>query len=103
MSPPGGRPPPSRPVSSREGDAVDLESRVFEVLHTPGGHTSGSIALWDPAGGLLFTGDTAALDDPLYAEDEDAFVGSLRRLRAPRWSSSAPGTLGRSVERSSGR
>ena len=60
---------------------MDLGDRVFEVLHVPG-HTAGSIALWDPAGGLLFTGDTAALDDPLYAEDEDAFVTSLKRLRA---------------------
>jgi glyoxylase-like metal-dependent hydrolase (beta-lactamase superfamily II) len=64
-----------------EGDVVDLGSRAFEVLHVPG-HTAGSIALWDPAGGLLFTGDTAALDDPLHAEDEDAFVVSLERLRA---------------------
>jgi glyoxylase-like metal-dependent hydrolase (beta-lactamase superfamily II) len=64
-----------------EGDVLDLGDRAFEVLHVPG-HTSGSIALWDPVGGLLFTGDTAALDDPLHAEDEDAFVESLRRLRA---------------------
>ncbi|MBA3738193.1 MAG: MBL fold metallo-hydrolase, partial [Actinobacteria bacterium] len=63
-----------------EGDVVDLGDRTFEVLHVPG-HTAGSIALWDPAGGLLFTGDTAALDDPLHAEDEDAFVASLSRLR----------------------
>jgi glyoxylase-like metal-dependent hydrolase (beta-lactamase superfamily II) len=64
-----------------EGDLVDLGDRVFEVLHVPG-HTAGSVAFWDPAGGLLFTGDTAALDDPLHAEDEDAFVASLERLRA---------------------
>lgn len=64
-----------------EGDVVDLGDRTFEVLHVPG-HTAGSIALWDPAAGLLFTGDTAALDDPLHAEDEGAFVSSLRRLRA---------------------
>jgi glyoxylase-like metal-dependent hydrolase (beta-lactamase superfamily II) len=70
---------PTRLLS--DGDVVDLGDRVFEVLHIPG-HTAGSIALWDPAGGLLFTGDTAALDDPLHAEDEDAFVASLRRLRA---------------------
>jgi len=63
-----------------EGNIVDLGDRTFEVLHVPG-HTAGSIALWDPDGGLLFTGDTAALDDPLYAEDEDAFVSSLTRLR----------------------
>jgi glyoxylase-like metal-dependent hydrolase (beta-lactamase superfamily II) len=49
-------------------------------MHVPG-HTAGSIALWDPAGGLLFTGDTAALDDPLHAEDEEAFMNSLIRLR----------------------
>jgi glyoxylase-like metal-dependent hydrolase (beta-lactamase superfamily II) len=63
-----------------EGDVVDLGDRAFEVLHVPG-HTAGSIALWDAADGTLFTGDTAALDDPLYAEDEDAFVTSLTRLR----------------------
>jgi glyoxylase-like metal-dependent hydrolase (beta-lactamase superfamily II) len=63
-----------------EGDVVDLGDRAFEVLHVPG-HTAGSIALWDAATGLLFSGDTAALDDPLYAEDEEAFVDSLRRLR----------------------
>jgi glyoxylase-like metal-dependent hydrolase (beta-lactamase superfamily II) len=64
-----------------EGDVVDLGDRVFEVLHVPG-HTAGSIALWDANRGVLFTGDTAALDDPLHAEDEGAFVSSLQRLRA---------------------
>jgi glyoxylase-like metal-dependent hydrolase (beta-lactamase superfamily II) len=63
-----------------EGDVVDLGDRAFEVLHVPG-HTSGSIALWDAADGTLFTGDTAALDDPLSAEDEGAFLVSLIRLR----------------------
>jgi glyoxylase-like metal-dependent hydrolase (beta-lactamase superfamily II) len=80
---------------------VDLGDRSFEVLHVPG-HTPGSIALWDPACGLLFTGDTAALDDPLHAEDEDAFAASLTRLRGFRSSSSAPAIRGRSVETSSG-
>ncbi len=64
-----------------DGDVVDLGDRAFEVLHVPG-HTAGSIALWDAADGLLFTGDTAALDDPLYADDEEAFVDSIERLRA---------------------
>lgn len=63
-----------------EGHEVDLGDRALEVLHVPG-HTEGSIALWDASDGLLFTGDTAALDDPLYAEDQDAFVASLERLR----------------------
>ena len=78
----GWRTPATEPTRLlEEGDVVDLGDRSFEVLHVPG-HTAGSIALWDPAGWLLFTGDTAALDDPLYAEDEDAFATSLRRLRA---------------------
>jgi glyoxylase-like metal-dependent hydrolase (beta-lactamase superfamily II) len=63
-----------------EGDVVDLGDRVLEVLHLPG-HTPGSLGLWDAGHGLLFTGDTAELDDPLFAEDEAAFVGSLERLR----------------------
>jgi glyoxylase-like metal-dependent hydrolase (beta-lactamase superfamily II) len=37
--------------------------------------------LWDASDGLLFSGDTATLDDPLHAEDEDAFIASLERLR----------------------
>jgi len=78
----GWRTPPAEPTRLLEdGDVVDLGDRAFEVLHVPG-HTAGSLALWDAAGGLLFTGDTAALDDPLHAEDEAAFVASLTRLRA---------------------
>jgi glyoxylase-like metal-dependent hydrolase (beta-lactamase superfamily II) len=30
---------------------------------------------------VLFSGDTVALDDPLHAEDEEAFLRSLSRLR----------------------
>ena len=48
----------------------------------PGAHRGVDRALGRRPRGLLFTGDTAALDDPLYAEDEDAFVASLERLRA---------------------
>ena len=75
------RPPACEPTRLlEEGDVVDLGDRALEVLHLPG-HTAGSIGLWDGEGGLLFTGDTAALDDPLFAADEDAFRSSLRRLR----------------------
>lgn len=77
----GWRTPGCEPTRLLEdGDVVDLGDRTFQVLHLPG-HTPGSIGLWDERSGLLFTGDTAALDDPLYAEDEDAFRSSLRRLR----------------------
>jgi glyoxylase-like metal-dependent hydrolase (beta-lactamase superfamily II) len=78
----GWRTPAAEPTRLVEdGDVVDLGDRAFEVLHVPG-HTAGSIALWDAATGLLFTGDTAALDDPLSTEDETAFVRSLERLRS---------------------
>ena len=76
----GWRTSPAEPTRVlADGDLVDLGDRAFEVLHVPG-HTAGSLALWDAEAGLLFTGDTAALDDPLYADDEAAFVASLERL-----------------------
>ena len=61
-----------------EGNVVDLGDRRFEVLHVPG-HTPGSIALWDEAARLLFTGDTVYPDDVLHGEDGEAFHRSLRR------------------------
>ena len=83
----------------RDGDVVDLGDRAFEVLHVPG-HTAGSLALWDPRARVLFTGDTAALDDPLHAVDEAAFAASLRRLRALPVELVAPATRGRSDAKS---
>jgi glyoxylase-like metal-dependent hydrolase (beta-lactamase superfamily II) len=72
----GWRTPTTEPTKLLgEGDVVDLGDRAFEVLHVPG-HTAGSLALWDAADGTLFTGDTAALDDPLSRR--------TRRLSSPR-------------------
>lgn len=62
-----------------DGDVIDLGDRRLEVLHIPG-HTPGSIALWEPATGLLFSGDTAYVDARLGFEDLGAAEGSLRRL-----------------------
>jgi len=62
-----------------EGDILDLGDRSLEVLHVPG-HTAGSIALWEPATGTLFTGDAAYVGDLLSWEDEDAFRASISRL-----------------------
>jgi glyoxylase-like metal-dependent hydrolase (beta-lactamase superfamily II) len=68
-----------------EGDVVDLGDRAFEVLHVPG-HTPGSIALWEPSTGTLFSGDTVYADEPLLDELEGSsipdYVESLRRLRS---------------------
>jgi len=66
------------------GDVIDLGDRVFEVMHVPG-HSPGSIALWEAATGVLFSGD-AVYDGPLvddaYHSDRDAYQGSLRTMRA---------------------
>jgi glyoxylase-like metal-dependent hydrolase (beta-lactamase superfamily II) len=64
-----------------EGDVVDLGDRAFEVLHT-GGHTPGSISLWEAPTGTLFSGDAVYVDDRLSWDDREAFLRSLDRLRA---------------------
>jgi glyoxylase-like metal-dependent hydrolase (beta-lactamase superfamily II) len=63
----------------QDGDLVELGDRRFEVLHTPG-HTDGSVCLWDPADGTLFTGDAIYVDAPLDFTDPSAGAGSLERL-----------------------
>jgi glyoxylase-like metal-dependent hydrolase (beta-lactamase superfamily II) len=67
-----------------EGEVIDLGDRRLQVLHVPG-RSLGSITLWEPATGLLFTGDTL-LDDPLGRdfppEDRAAYGRSLARLAA---------------------
>ena len=70
-----------------EGDLVDLGDRAFQVLHAPG-HSPGSIALFEPATGILFSGDVVH-DGPngfgrmlWYHSDEVAYLESIERLRA---------------------
>jgi glyoxylase-like metal-dependent hydrolase (beta-lactamase superfamily II) len=67
-----------------EGDVIDLGDRAFEVLHLPR-HSPGSIGLWDPETGTLFSGD-ALYDGPLLDEladsDIDQYCGTMERLRA---------------------
>jgi glyoxylase-like metal-dependent hydrolase (beta-lactamase superfamily II) len=66
----------------REGDVIDLGDRSFEVLHVPG-HSPGSIALWERATGILFSGD-AIYDGPLLFDLPGSspveYVRTLRRL-----------------------
>jgi glyoxylase-like metal-dependent hydrolase (beta-lactamase superfamily II) len=65
-----------------DGDIVDLGDRTLTVLHLPG-HSPGSIALFDPADGTLFSGDViydGGLLDSLPGSDPKAYARSLRRL-----------------------
>jgi len=66
-----------------EGDVIDLGDRSLEVLHLPG-HSPGSIALWEKASGLLFSGDTV-YDGPLIDDFHHSvvadYVASMERLR----------------------
>ena len=67
----------------RDGDIVDLGDRRFEVMHLPG-HSPGSIALWEDATGVLFSGDAVydgALVDDAYHSDVNAYLESMERLR----------------------
>jgi glyoxylase-like metal-dependent hydrolase (beta-lactamase superfamily II) len=43
--------------SVRDGSKIELGDRELEIVTVPG-HTPGSIVVFDPAGGNLFTGDT---------------------------------------------
>lgn len=65
-----------------DGDVIDLGDRVFNVLHVPG-HSPGSIALWEAATGILFTGDTiydGGLIDDLYHSVPEQLIESHQRL-----------------------
>ncbi|MDP9064663.1 MAG: MBL fold metallo-hydrolase [Pseudomonadota bacterium] len=65
------------------GDVIDLGDRHFEVIHVPG-HSPGSIALWEPATGVLLSGD-AVYDGPLiddaYHSNREDYIATMRRLR----------------------
>jgi glyoxylase-like metal-dependent hydrolase (beta-lactamase superfamily II) len=65
-----------------EGDIVDLGDRRFRVLHLPG-HSPDSIALFDEADGLFFSGDAiydAMLVDDLPDSDRAAYRRTMQRL-----------------------
>ncbi|WP_436533628.1 MBL fold metallo-hydrolase [Actinoplanes sp. HUAS TT8] len=77
------------PVASgplADGDRIDLGDRELTALHLPG-HTPGSLALFDPADGTLFSGDVIydldegeQLLDEIHGADIADYVASLARL-----------------------
>jgi hydroxyacylglutathione hydrolase len=50
-------PPPAPTAFLRDRDDLEVAGVSLRVLHTPG-HTPGSVALYSPEAGLLFSGDT---------------------------------------------
>ena len=76
--------PPCVPaVDLAEGGEIRVGSLRLTVLHTPG-HTEGSVCLYDPDAGLLFSGDTLFRGGwgrvDLQGGDPAAMVDSLGRL-----------------------
>lgn len=65
-----------------DGDVIDLGDRQFQVIHTPG-HSPGGIALWEPASGVLISGDIV-YDGPLIEgttpEETAQYIASMKRL-----------------------
>jgi glyoxylase-like metal-dependent hydrolase (beta-lactamase superfamily II) len=66
-----------------EGDIIETGRYRFEVLHLPG-HSPGGIALWEPAAGLLFSGDViydGVIVDTGPGSDVPAYRETMARLR----------------------
>lgn len=71
-----------RPIG--EGFVFDLGGRQLEVIDIPG-HTPGSIAIYDKAANIMFTGDTVGRKPIFLVEgdyDLDDFEASIRKLQA---------------------
>jgi len=67
-----------------DGDVVDPGGGPLTVLHLPG-HSPGSVALFDPVDGALFSGDVVydgGLLDSIVGADRDQYRSSLLRLRS---------------------
>ncbi len=72
--------PATRLLADRE--VIDLGDRHLSVIHAPG-HSPGSIALWEEASGILFSGDAiydGELVDDNYHSDPDAYIATMERL-----------------------
>lgn len=57
----------------RDGDKFDLGGMVVECIALPG-HTPGSMAFFDPAGGHVFTGDAINTDTHLHGMGRDGYL-----------------------------
>lgn len=81
--------PADRVVSWSDGDSVETGGKLLTGLFTPG-HASHHVALWDPVGGVAFTGDVGGVrmagtdyalpPAPPPEVDPEAWAGSVTRL-----------------------
>jgi hydroxyacylglutathione hydrolase len=80
---PAGEDIPGRDTALREGDQVEVLGVKMDVIDVPG-HTSGHIAYYAPAEGLLFCGDTlfAGGCGRLFEGTPRQMHGSLAKLAA---------------------
>lgn len=69
-----------------DGDIIDLGSRRFSVIHTPG-HSPGGIALFEEASGILFSGDIVydgpLIEDTYHSNAKDYYCSMARLLELP--------------------
>ncbi len=63
----------------RDGQALRLADRWFEVIHTPG-HTSDSICLYCAQDGVLFSGDTSLIITAMDGSYQEDFVVALEKI-----------------------
>ncbi|MFJ9566380.1 MBL fold metallo-hydrolase [Streptomyces fuscichromogenes] len=78
--------PPKRWLPLEDGDVVDLGDRRLTALHLPG-HSPGSVALFEPDEGVLFSGDVVydlregeELLDTINGAHVPDYIDSLTRL-----------------------
>ena len=91
----GEAPEPIKSVRElHSGERLNLGEAVLEVIHTPG-HTHGSVCLFEPRLGIIFSGDTVfqggvgRTDLPTSSSDD--LVCSLQRLAKLKLRSLYPG------------
>lgn len=78
--------PPMSYLPVQDGDVINLGDRALTVLHLPG-HSPGSIALFEPDQGALFSGDVVydlregeELLDAISGANVPDYIASLTRL-----------------------
>jgi len=63
----------------RDGQALKLADRWFEVIHTPG-HTSDSICLYCEEEAVLFSGDTNLIITTTDGSYQDTYISALEKI-----------------------